>query len=258
MVLLLRPAVRVAPQEVSITFSSWLEAVLLMTVAFGGFEAALLVSGETRDSRKDVPIALLIAMSTATLIYIGMQYVVIHTLPNAAATTTPLADAARRFLGPAGAPLIAAGALLAILGYLSANMLHTPRLTFAMGEQGDLSAFFAGVHPRFRTPYVSILTFAVLLVIFSAAGSYRWNVTLAAVTRLFIYGSFAAALPLLRRKQPDVEAFRLPGGMFFTVVALAFTATLVTRMDFRGFAVVLGTFALASLNWWWMAQGTAT
>jgi amino acid transporter len=44
-------------------------------------------------------------------------------------------------------------------------MLHTPRLTFTMGEEGDFPAFFAAVHPRFRSLYASILTFAVLVVI---------------------------------------------------------------------------------------------
>ena len=57
--------------------------------------------------------------------------------------------------------------------------------------------------------------------------------------------------PMLRRRQPDAEAFRLPGGTLCTVLALAFTTTLVTRMDLQGFAVIASTFAIASVNWWW-------
>jgi basic amino acid/polyamine antiporter, APA family len=254
MALLLRPAVRVIPQAMSVTTGDWLEAVLLMINSFGGFEAALFVSRETRDPRKDAPIALLIALATATFLYAAVQYIVIHTLPTATTAAKPVADAAQHFLGPFGASLIAAGALISVYGYLSANMLHTPRLTFAMGEQGDFPDFFAAVHPRFRTPYVSIVTFAVLLVIFSVAGSYRWNVTLSAVSRLFIFASIAAALPVLRRKQPHADAFRLPAGMFVVVFALLFTGVLITKIHRGGLMVLAVTFALALLNWLWAVR----
>ena len=254
MVLLLRPGVGVTPEAVSITTTDWLEAVLLMINSFGGFEAALFASGEARDPRKDAPIALLIALGTATLLSVAVQYIVVHTLPTATTAAKPVADAARHFLGPFGASLIAAGALVSVYGYLSANMLHTPRLTFAMGEQGDFPVFFAAIHPRFHTPYVSIVIFAVLLVIFSVAGTYRWNVTLAAVSRLFIYASIAAALPVLRRKQPHADAFRLPGGMFFVVLGLVFTGVLVTAIHLGGLVVLAVTFTLALLNWLWAAR----
>lgn len=249
--LLLRPAVRVIPQALSVTSKNWLEAVLLMINSFGGFEAALFVSGETRDPRKDAPIALLVALTTATFLYVSVQYIVMHTLPTATTAAKPVADAAQHFLGSFGSSLIAAGALISVYGYLSANMLHTPRLTFAMGEQGDFPAFFAAVHSRFRTPYVSIVSFAVLLVIFSVAGSYEWNAILSAISRLFIYASIAAALPALRRKQPHVDAFRLPFGMFFVVLALLFTGVLVVNIRLGGLVVLAVTFTVASLNWLW-------
>jgi amino acid transporter len=137
-------------------------------------------------------------------------------------------------------------------------MLHTPRLTFAMGEQGDFPAFFAAVHSRFRTPYVSILSFAVLLVIFSVAGSYEWNAILSAISRLFIYASIAAALPVLRRKQPYADAFRLPAGIFFVVLALLFTGVLVVNIRLGGLIVLAVTFTLASLNWMWTDRHPST
>jgi APA family basic amino acid/polyamine antiporter len=257
-VLLLRPGARVTPQAVLITTTDWLEAVLLMINSFGGFEAALFASGETRNPRRDAPIALLMALGAAMFLSVAVQYIVIHTLPTATTAAKPVADAARHFLGPFGGSLIAAGALVSVYGYLSANMLHTPRLTFAMGEQGDFPAFFSAIHPRFRTPYVSIVIFAVLLVIFSVAGSYRWNVTLAAVSRIFIYASIAAALPVLRRKQPHADAFRLRGGIFFVVLGLVFTGVLATAIHLGGLVVLAVTFALAILNWLWAVRHPRT
>lgn len=140
--LLLRPAVRVTPQVMSVTSGHWLEAVLLMINSFGGFEAALYVSGETRDPRRDAPIALLIALVTATFLYVALQYIVIHTLPSATTAAKPVADAAQHFLGPFGASLIAAGALISVYGFLSANMLHNPSPHLRHGRAGGLSGFF--------------------------------------------------------------------------------------------------------------------
>ena len=247
----------VQPDPIAITASNWLDGLLLMVVAFGGFEAAVFPSGESRDPRHDVPAALMIAIVLATFVYVGMQYVVIHTLVNPSTTTKPVADAALRFLGAGGAPLIAAGALVSMIGYLCATMLHTPRLLFAMGEQGDAPRVMAAVHPRFRTPSVAIVIYAVTLTTFSVAGSYRWNVTVTGFSRVLVYACIAAALPVLRRERPVAQAFRLPAGLLFSVVAFAFAAALTTRIDFGGLAVASGTFALAGLNWLW-ARGRSS
>lgn len=254
--LMLHPQIRVTPANVQPAATDWFAAVLLMVYAYGGFEAALFASGEANNPRQDAPVALGIALMTATLLYVAVQYVVTYTVANPAATSKPAVDAARQFLGPLGVSLVAAGTLVSVYGYLSANMLHTPRVTFAMGERGDFPAFFAEVHPRFRTPHISILTFATLLLVFSVAGDFQWNATLSAVARLFMYGAVAAALPALRRKRPGGAAFRLPGGMAFAIIALAFTSLLLTTVRWREGVIVLATFALAAANWAWARRPT--
>ena len=173
------------------------------------------------------------------------EHLAVSTLPSREAYS------ALRFLGVRGAPLIAGGALLSVVGYLCANMLHTPRVIFAMGEQGDAPPVMAAVHPRFRTPSVAIVIYAVTLATFSVAGSYRWNVTVTGFSRVLVYACIAAALPVLRRRRPDPQAFRLPAGLLFSVVAFAFAAALTTRIDFGGLAVAAATFALAAMNWLW-------
>jgi len=246
-----RPSVRVIPPTPVTTAGDWFDAVLLLVYSYGGFEAALFVTGELRNPRKDAPFALLAALASVTLIYTAVQVVVIRTLPRAAETGRPIADSASQFLGPAGGALIAGGIVLSLYGYLSANMLHTPRLTFALGEHGDFPSAFAAIHKRFRTPYFSILVFAVVSLAFSVGGNFRWNATVSAVARLFTYGATALALPVMRRKRPEADAFRLPAGLLFTVLALGFTGVLVTRMK-EGEVIVVGiTFVLAFLNWVW-------
>jgi amino acid transporter len=152
--------------------------------------------------------------------------------------------------------IVAAGTLVSTYGYLSANMLHTPRITFAMGAGGDFPAFFGRIHPRFRTPHFSIMIFAAVLLLFSIAGTFKWNALLSSVARLFVYGSVAAALPALRRRRPHADAFRLPGGVFIAALALLFTGVLVTRMHREEFLVISVTAILAFVNWLWARKRT--
>lgn len=251
-----RPDIRVNPAPVHATSSGWFQAVLLMMYSYAGFDAALIASGETRNTRKDIPFALFTAIGATTILYIAVQYLIIHTVPNAGASVAPVVDSARRFLPHWTVRVVAAGTLISAYGYLSANMLHTPRVTFAMGELGDFPSFFARIHPRFRTPHVSIAIFAALLVIFSIAGDFPGNAMLSIVSRLFVYGSVAAALPVLRKKQPKPDAFRLPGGVFISALALLLTAVLVTRMHRGEFLVIAATAGLAFVNWLWARSRT--
>jgi APA family basic amino acid/polyamine antiporter len=242
-------AVTPAPLTHAVEPRDWLEATLVLVYAFGGFEAVLLASGEMRDPRHDVPIALMIGIVSVAIIYTLVQVVVSGTLSNPAATQRPIADSAAAVLGSRAAAAIAIGALLSIYGYLSANMLHTPRLTFALAERGDIPAIFARIHPRFRTPDVSIVLYTVFLLAFTLWGNFRWNITLSAIVRLFAYGSVAVALLILRRRNPDADAFRLPGGPVLAVVAILFCVVLLMRAPLSNSTVVLGTAAAATLNW---------
>lgn len=233
---------------------AWLHAVLVLVYAYGGFEAALLPMAEAKNPRQDAPFALFVALVTVTTIFTLIQVVVVSVLPNAADTERPLAVAARAFSGAWGAWMISAGALISVYGYLSSMMLNAPRLTFALAERGDFPAFFAAVHPRFRTPHISIVVFALLTWGLALAGTFAWNVMLSAAARLFTYASTCLALIALRRKGYEEPAFRLPHGSVLAILALAFSTILVTRMG-RGEVIVLVlTSLLALANWLWRPQ----
>jgi APA family basic amino acid/polyamine antiporter len=236
----------------------WLEAVLVLVYAYGGFEAVLLISGEMRNPRRDVPAALCIGIGSVAVIYTLVQVVADGTLGNPAATQRPLADAAGQIFGPRAAAAIAIGALISIYGYLSANMLHTPRLTFALAERGDFPAIFGRIHKRFQTPHISIIVYTVLLLAFTLLGSFRWNITLSAIARLFAYSAIAIALVVLRRRKPDADAFRLPGGTFLAGLAILFCLVLLVRIPMNNLPVVLVTAGLAAFNWWFVRDRAST
>ena len=230
------------------TAKGWFEALLLLVFGYGGFEGALIVGGESRNPKRDMPFALLTALVLQVFLYTGVVYVVLSLLPDAGASQRPLADAARSFLGDWGATAIGLGALISTYGYLSANLLHSTRITFALAEQGDFPQFFARVHARFRTPYLSILVYSLAVFGFAAIGDFRWNAILSAATRLVVYGGMAIAL-LVFRKRSGPAPFSLPFGLLFSAAGLLMVSILLSRIG-RGEGIVLGLTAIvALLNW---------
>jgi APA family basic amino acid/polyamine antiporter len=245
--LIAHPAVpKAAP---SAEWDGWLKAILLLFFAYGGYEAALNPMGEAKNPRRDAAFALFVALIIVTLLYTVLQFVVVGVLPDPAHSDRPLADAARIFIGRPGAALIAAGALISVYGYLSANLLTGPRAMFALAELGDFPALFAAVHPRMRTPYVAITVFALLIWIFALFGSFSWNVTLSAVARLAYYGAVCAAVPVLRRKQPGAATFRVPGGPILPILGMVICTALLTRVDFTKSLILVATIVIALVNW---------
>jgi APA family basic amino acid/polyamine antiporter len=229
--------------------SGWARAIVLLVFAYGGFEAALISAGEAKNPRRDMPFGLFAALITCAVIYSLIQWVVVSILPDPAHIARPLAEVARIVIGNAGAAVIAVGALVSIYGYLSGNVLATPRITFALAERGDFPSPFALVHRRFHTPYFSILIFAVLVWLLALFGSFAGNATLSAGSRLFYYGVVCAALPVLRRKSRQPALLRVRGGTLLAVLGVVLCATLLTQIEYEK-SIILGiALAVALANW---------
>ncbi len=247
----------VPARETAADAGTWLEAILLLVFAYGGFESALLPLGEAKNPRRDAPVALFTALGLCALLYTLVQVVVLAMLADPGSTDRPLAAAAHVFLGPLGGWLMAAGALVSVYGYLAASMVNVPRLTYAVAAEGDLPPRLAKVHPKFRTPHVSVVVFAGAVWALAAAGSFLQNLSLSAVSRLLTYGMVCVALVVLRkreRERGDVEPawFRVPAGPLVAGLGLAFTAVLALRMKQAELAVLAGTLVCGLLHWLWM------
>jgi amino acid transporter len=231
------------------TETKWLSAFLVLLFTFGGFDTALIPAGECRDTRRDLPFALGLGLAIITAIYVLLQIVAMRTVPNLPDSARPLADAARTLVGPLGAGLIAVGAMVSTSGYLSAQLIGVPRLTFALAQRGDFPAAFGAVHPRYRTPHVSILVWGVLAFALALYGSFIWNVALYGAARLLTYGLSCTALIKLRRARPDAPALRVPGGVALAVLGLALCGVMATAMEPAHVVAIAVVAAIAALNW---------
>ncbi len=227
----------------------WARSILLLIFAYGGFEAALISAGEVKDPRLNLPFGLFTALIICAAIYGLIQWVVVGVLPDPAHSERPLAEVARIVMGAGGASLTSIGALLSIYGYLSANILSMPRISFALAERGDFPAFFGLIHPRFRTPYVSICIFALLVWLLALFGTFAGNATLSAGSRLFYYGVVCAAVPVLRKKTPGGARFQLRAGTLFGVLGVLICAGLLTQIEYNNSLILLAAVAVAFLNW---------
>jgi basic amino acid/polyamine antiporter, APA family len=237
------------------SFSEWLRALLLLMFAYGGFESAVIPLAEAKNPRRDAPSALLLGLIVAAVLYLAAQVTVLATLSEPAATSRPLAEAARVMLGGTGAILITIAALISVYGWLSSNILAVPRLSMALAERGDFPRLFSRVHPTFRTPWVSIVFFAGLSWVLANLAGLLQNLSLAAVSRLFTYGLVCAALPVLRRKEARAAAgvaparFRVPAGNVVAAVGIAGSLILATRMSAREAVTMALVVTLATVYW---------
>lgn len=234
---------------VAATPASWMSAVLVLLFAFGGFEAALMPLAEGKNPRRDIPFALFTGLLVITGCYLLTQIVAMRTVPDLAGSERPLADAARALLGPIGAGIIAFGAMISTSGYLSAQIIGVPRQTFAMAERGDFPRFFAGIHPRFRTPYASIIIWGILVLALAIYGNFIWNAIISAGARLVTYAVACASLIRLRQQNPQADAFRLPAGRGMALAGIGLCGALIWQMTVTHAIVISLIATVAALNW---------
>jgi len=225
-------------------FSSFSSTVLLLVFAFGGFESVLVNSGEVKDPAKNLPFALLLAALLIAVIYILIQIVSIGTLPTLASSQKPLAEAAGLFMGKTGATLIAIGALFSVTGTLNAIMLVGSRLPYAFSEEKQFPKVFSYIHPKYKTPTLSLLLFMTITIIISINYSFLSAASISAITRVMIYGIVCISLIVLRKKNAaQTGYFKIRYGKFFAIAGIAITIWLLSSSklnELRDVAIAIG------------------
>lgn len=196
---------------------------LLIIYAFIGFEVATVVSGETARPHRTLPRALVATVAGTSVLYCLIMLVFVAVIPDGARAESSLSDVAGELAGPVGALTIAFAAIFSIGGNLASNMLSMPRLSFALGEQGMLPAWFARIHPRFATPGNSVIVFAGIALVLALTGTFTKLAVAASLARIGSYVLSIAALPLIRRRasaETAAAAYRLPFGLLIPSIAL--------------------------------------
>jgi amino acid transporter len=227
------------------------ESVLLLIFAFVGIEVALMPSGEVKQPSRTVPRAIYAALAITTLLYIMIQLVAQGVLggdlskhPN-----SPLAEAALQFLGNFGRVLMLAGATISAFGFVTSDILSSPRIIFAFGRDGVLPSWFAHIHPRFHTPDVAIVTYAAIAFMLSFSSTFQQLAVLANVAVLLLY--LLCCLAALQLTRCDVRGdgppFIFPGAKLIPVLAVFVIIWILAHATAKEFAVTAVCLGVASL-----------
>jgi len=225
------------------------DAVILLIFAFVGIEVALMPSGEVRNPARTVPRSIYLALVITTTIYMLIQLVAQGTLGADLAShkDAPLAEAAATFLGNIGYKLLLAGAAVSAFGFVTSDILSSPRIIFAFGRDGVLPRWFAHVHPRYRSPDVAIVTYAVIAFALSITGTFEQLAVLSNVAVLLMYLLCCAACWFLVqrdiRTDRDGSAFNFPGMQIVPVLAIAVILWILGQASFSESSVGADTRA---------------
>jgi len=227
------------------------DAVILLIFAFVGIEVALIPSGEVKNPARTVPRSAYLALVITTIIYIMIQLVAQGTLGVDLANykDAPLAEAAAKFLGNIGRTILLAGAAVSAFGFVTSDILSSPRIIFAFGRDGALPAWFAHVHPRYRSPDVAIVTYAVLAFALSITGTFEQLAVLSNVAVLLMYLLCCAACWFLVQRDicADGQPFNFPGMKIVPALAIAAIIWILAHATVREFAVNGILLAIASV-----------
>jgi len=241
----------------NLTWSAWPSSkavgdnVILLIFAFVGIEVALIPSGEVKNPARTVPRSAYLALVVTTIIYITIQLVAQGTLGSDLANykDAPLAEAAAKFLGNIGRTILIAGATISAFGFVTSDILSSPRMIFAFGRDGALPAFFAHVHPRYRSPDVAIITYAVLAFSLSVTGTFEQLAVLSNVAVLLMYLLCCAGCWFLVQRDVRTEGqpFNFPGMKIVPALAIIAIIWILSHATVREFAVNGVLLALASV-----------
>lgn len=227
------------------------DAVILLIFAFVGIEVALIPSGEVKNPARTVPRAAYLALVITTIIYILIQLVAQGTLGADLANhpDAPLAEAAAKFLGHVGRTVLLAGATISAFGFVTSDILSSPRMIFAFGRDGALPAFFAHVHPRYRSPDIALITYAVLAFALSITGRFEQLAVLSNVAVLLMYFLCCAACWVLVRRdvRADGRPLNFPGMNIVPALAIVAIIWILAHATAREFTVTAIVLAVASL-----------
>ena len=199
---------------------------LLLIFAFAGIEAALVPSGEVRDTARTVPRAIALAMATIVTLYIALQIVSQGILGDglAKATVAPLADAAAASMGPWARTLLLAGAAVSMFGYLGGMTLSMPRMVYAFARDGFLPRPLASLHPVSKAPVAAIVVQSLITLVLAISGTFEKLAILANVSALALYLGCALAAWQLRRmgvSAPGASPVNVPLGRVVPWLACA-------------------------------------
>jgi APA family basic amino acid/polyamine antiporter len=188
-------------------------AMVSVLWAYDGWADVSFVSGEVKDPRRNLPIAIIGGTLAIIFIYLLANMAYLAVMPVAEMRQSPLvaADVAQQVMGTAGLAFVGITVVVSTFGTLNGSMLAGPRTLFALADHGSIFKPLGRVHPRFDTPHVAIIVASVLGVIFVSVAGFE-ALADAFVTAMVPFYALAVGAVYRVRGRPGYDPpFRVPG-----------------------------------------------
>ena len=226
-------------------------ALIACLWAYKGWEAASYATGELRNPQRNLFVGLLVGCLLVTGLYLATNLAYLYVLPadRIAASARIAADALTAAVGPAGASALSFLILLSILGSANANILTAPRVYYAMAKDGLFFSRAGEVHPRFRTPHLSILAMGAWTFVLAMSGTFEQLLGYVVFGLWIFFGLTVGAVLILRRTRPDLpRPVRVWGFPATPIVFLAATTFIAVSALVTGPRNALGGVLIIALG----------
>ncbi|OLD15301.1 MAG: hypothetical protein AUJ01_12520 [Acidobacteria bacterium 13_1_40CM_3_65_5] len=190
----------------SVSATSWLLAMVPVMFAYTGWNAASYVSEEIRDPERNVPRALAIGTSAVIAIYVFLNVLYLYVLPIgelAKVRGSVLDVIADKLLGARAGDIMGIVSLVSLAASISAMTIAGPRVYYAMARDGVFLASAARVHPRYRTPAMSIVAQSIWSTVLVLSGGADALIRYTGFAVILFAGVAVTALFVLRSREPN-------------------------------------------------------
>jgi APA family basic amino acid/polyamine antiporter len=207
-------------------------AIISVLWAYDGFADLSFAGGEVAEPQKNLPRAIIFGTLAILSIYLAanVAYLYVSPIDKVAQSRLIAADTMQAIFGQAGVAFISVVVMISAFGALNASMLASPRVFFAMADDGLFFRTVAKVHPRYHTPYVAILLAAALGVAFVLLRTFEQLADTFVLSIWPFYAFGVGALYILRRKRPDLpRPYKVPGYPVLPAVFIAGVIYLVVN-----------------------------
>jgi basic amino acid/polyamine antiporter, APA family len=233
-----------------------LAATALVFVSFAGILQVASIGGEVRDPERTVPRGLLLALGTATTIYVAGTALMVAVLPmdDLRDDPTPVASAVEVFPLPFGLPLIVLAALAAFASTGNAGIMSASRYPVALARDGLLWGRLARFG-RFGSPTWSVVLTGAITMALIVAFDVEGIAKLASAFVLVVFALLNLAVIVLRaaRVAGYLPTFRAPLHPWLQVFGIV--AAIVLVVDLGTVAIVFTLAVVAAGSVLYLAVG---
>lgn len=190
----------------AVTPTAWLFALVPVMFTYSGWNAAAYMAEEIRDPGRNVPLALGLGTLAVVAIYLLLNILYLYVMPVGELATVKgsvLDVVAERLLGARAGDIMGAVSLVSLAAGISAWTFAGPRVYYAMARDGVFFSDAARVHPRFRTPAVSIVAQAAWAIVLILSGSLDALANYVGFAITLFAGIAVAAVFVLRAREPE-------------------------------------------------------